>query len=220
MTLHRRRANLAAQWPTIIWLAIVWVLLWGEVSWGNIVAGLIIALIITLVMPLPAIAFHGKVRPLALLALLVRFASDLVIASVQVSLQAFRFGHTPRGAVVGVRLRSSSDLYLTLVAELSTLVPGSLVIEAHRLTGMLYLHVLDLDSYGGVDKVRADVHALEARLLRALASDEELEAAGVAKTRRGQRILDAQRDEQRALEARTDETGGSQPHDTITKEQP
>ena len=223
MTLHRRRANLAAQWPTMVWLAVVWVLLWGEVSWGNVVAGLIIALIITLVMPLPVIAFHGRVRPLALLALFVRFASDLVIASVQVSLQAFRFGHTPRGAVVGVRLRSSSDLYLTLVAELSTLVPGSLVIEAHRLTGMLYLHVLDLDSYGGVDKVRDDVHALEARVLRALASDEELAAAGVAKTRRGQRLLDAQRDAERdaqRAEARAEESGGSGPHDTLTKEQP
>ena len=217
--MHRRRANLAAQWPTIIWLAIVWVLLWGEVSWGNIVAGLAIALIITVVMPLPAIAFHGRVRPLSLLALLLRFAVDLVIASVQVSLQAFRFGHTPRGAVVGVRLRSSSDLYLTLVAELSTLVPGSLVIEAHRLTGMLYLHVLDLDSYGGVDKVRDDVHALEARVLRALASEEELEAAGVARTRRGQRVLDAQRDERRAQDDRADEAG-SAPHGTTTKEQP
>ena len=218
MTLHRRRANLAAQWPTIVWLAIVWVMLWGDVSWGNIVAGLAIAVIITLVMPLPAIAFHGTVRPLALLALLLRFATDLVVASVQVSLQAFRFGHTPRGAVVGVRLRSSSDLYLTLVAELSTLVPGSLVIEAHRLTGMLYLHVLDLDSYGGVDKVRDDVHALEARVLRALASEEELEAAGVARTRRGQRLLDAQRDERRAQEARADEAG-SGAHGTTTKEQ-
>ena len=220
MTLHRRRANLAAQWPTILWLAVVWVLLWGDVSWGNIIAGLILAVTITLVLPLPAIAFHGTVRPLALLALLGRFVVDLVVASIQVSVQAFRFSHTPRGAVVGVRLRSSSDLYLTLVAELSTLVPGSLVIEAHRLTGMLYLHVLDLDSYGGVDKVRDDVHALEARVLRALASDEELEAAGLAKTRRGQAVLDARRDEERALAARTDDSTGPASHDTTTKEQP
>lgn len=223
MTLHRRRPNLAAQWPTILWLAVVWVLLWGDVSWGNIIAGLLIAVTITVVLPLPAIAFHGTVRPLALLALLVRFVTDLVVASIQVSVQAFRFGHTPRGAVVGVRLRSSSDLYLTLVAELSTLVPGSLVIEAHRLTGMLYLHVLDLDSYGGIDKVRDDVHALEARVLRALASEEELEAAGVAKTRRGQRVLDDQRDADRALAARAG--GPTDPSDppadgTTTKEQP
>ena len=232
MTLHRRRANLAAQWPTVLWLAVVWVLLWGDVSWGNIIAGAIIALIITVVLPLPAIAFHGTVRPLALAALFGRFVADLVVASVQVSLQAFRFGHTPRGAVVGVRLRSSSDLYLTLVAELSTLVPGSLVIEAHRLTGMLYLHVLDLESYGGVDKVRDDVHALEARVLRALASEEELEVAGVAKTRRGQAALDALRTEDQALAAPVDDPARPRPHGTAidaptdastddpTKEQP
>lgn len=225
MTLHRRR-HLTTQWPTILWLAAVWVLLWGDVSWGNILAGLIIAVIVTLVLPLPAIAFRGTVRPLSLLALFGRFAADLVVASIQVSVQAFRFGHTPRGAVVGVHLRSSSDLYLTLVAELSTLVPGSLVIEAHRLTGMLYLHVLDLDSYGGVDKVRDDVHALEARVLRALASVEELERAGVARTRRGQRVLDAERDAEREAErglaaahpaGDRDEQG---PGDRTTKEQP
>lgn len=192
MTLHRRRTKLAAQWPTILWLALVWVLLWGDISWGNIIAGLALAVVVTLVMPLPTIGFHGRVRPLGVLALFLRFAVDLVIASVQVSMQAFRFGHTPRGAVVGVRLKSSSDLYLTIIAELSSLVPGSLVIEAHRLTGMLYLHVLDLESYGGVDKVRDDVHALEMRVLRAMASDDELAKAGVARTRRGQRQLDAQ----------------------------
>ena len=221
MMMHRRRPNLAAQWPTILWLAVVWVLLWGDVTWGNIVAGVIIAVIITLVMPLPAIAFHGTVRPLGVLALLGRFVVDLVMASIQVSVQAFRFKHTPRGAVVGVRLRSSSDLYLTLVAELSTLVPGSLVIEAHRLTGMLYLHVLDLESYGGVDKVRDDVHALEARVLRALASDEELAVAGVARTRRGQQALDAERDAQRDRDARPgvlpDDAPSPPPHGT-TKE--
>lgn len=214
--MHRRRPKLAAQWPTILWLAVVWVLLWGDVSWGNIIAGLVIAVIVAVVMPLPPIAFHGRVRPLGILALFVRFAADLVVASIQVSVQAFRFGHTPRGAVVGVRLRSSSDLYLTLVAELSTLVPGSLVIEAHRLTGMLYLHVLDLESYGGVDKVRDDVHALEARVLRALASDEELAVAGVARTRRGQKVLDAQRDADRAAARAAGASAG--PHDSTTKE--
>ena len=218
MMAHRRRASLASQWPTIAWLALVWVLLWGDVSWGNIIAGTVIAVIVTLVMPLPAIAFHGTVRPLAVIALLLRFVADLVVASIQVSMQAFRFGHTPRGAVVGVRLRSSSDLYLTLVAELSTLVPGSLVIEAHRLTGMLYLHVLDLDSYGGVEKVRDDVHALEARVLRALASDDELKAAGLAKTRRGQKVLDAERDARRALDDATT-PAGSTPPDSPKKEQ-
>lgn len=60
-----------------------------------------------------------------------------------------------------------------------SLVPGSLVVEAHRLTGMLYLHVLDLDRSGGVEAVRADVLAQEERLLRALASPQEQAAAGM-----------------------------------------
>jgi multicomponent Na+:H+ antiporter subunit E len=68
---------------------------------------------------------------------------------------------------------------MTITAELSSLVPGSLVIEAHRLTGMLYLHVLDLDAAGGADKVRQDTLDLEARVLRAFASNEELQAAGL-----------------------------------------
>jgi multicomponent Na+:H+ antiporter subunit E len=143
-----------------------------------------VAVLVTVVMPLPAIDFHGRVRPLAVGHLFLRFVLDLVVASVQVSVEAFRFGRTPRGAVVGVRLRSSSDLYLTLVAELSSLVPGSLVIEANRLTGMLYLHVLNLEAYGGAEKVRDDVHALEERVMRALASDEELLRAGIARSPR------------------------------------
>lgn len=193
MTIHRRRRKLAEQWPTILWLAVVWVLLWGTLTWGNVLAGLGIALVVTVLMPLPTIDFHGRVRPLGILTLLLRFMWELVVASVEVSLYAFRFGTVPRGAVVGVKLRSSSDLYLTLVAEISSLVPGSLVIEAHRNTGMLYLHVLDIASYGGPEKVREHTLELEARVMRALASDEELARAGVATTRRGQGALDAER---------------------------
>ena len=193
MTIHRRRRKIAEQWPTVLWLAVVWVMLWGTLSWGNVLAGLGIALLVTVLMPLPTIDFHGRVRPLGILVLLLRFLWELVVASVEVSLYAFRFGKVPRGAVVGVKLRSSSDLYLTLVAEISSLVPGSLVIEAHRNTGMLYLHVLDIESYGGPDKVRQDTLELEARVMRALASDEELALAGVARTRRGQAALDAAR---------------------------
>jgi multicomponent Na+:H+ antiporter subunit E len=184
VSLHVRRRTtwrerLRHQWSAIVWLAVVWVLLWGSVTWGNILAGLLLGVLVVVLLPLPPLPFHGRVRPLRVLALLTRFGADLVVASFQVAWQAVRPGVQPRGAVVGVRLRNPSDIYLTVTAELSSLVPGSLVVEVHRLTGMLYLHVLDLEAYGGVDKVRADVLALEARVLRALASDAELEAAGL-----------------------------------------
>ncbi len=163
----------------VVWLTVVWVLLWGDLTWGNIAGGLIIGLMVTQLMPLPRIEFKGHVRVRYLIALITRFLADLISASFQVAIQAFKFGTTPRGAIIGVKLRSESDLYLTLTSELSCLVPGSIVIEADQVSGTLYLHILDLEQYGGEDKVRQDVWNLEARVMRALASRDELDRAGI-----------------------------------------
>ena len=179
MSLHPRRRRPQVQWASVALLTVVWVLLWGDISIANVLGGLAVGLLVTLLLPLPAVDFHGKVRPAALVYLFVRFVVDLARASVHVAVLALDLRKVPRGAVVGVQLRNHSDLYLTITAELSTLTPGSIVIEAHRLTGMLYLHVLDIDAYGGADKVRQDTLDLEERVLRAFASDVELEEAGL-----------------------------------------
>jgi len=179
MSLHPRRHKLRTQWATVAWLTVVWVFLWGDLSVGNVLAGLLIALAVTTGLRMAPIEFHGRIRPVGLLRLLVRFGTDLVKASFEVSLIALRPRYVPRGAVIGVQLRSHSDLYLTMTAELSSLVPGSLVVEAHRLTGMLYLHVLDVRQSGGIEAARQAVLDQEERVLRAFASDEELAAAGL-----------------------------------------
>ncbi|HEY8719139.1 Na+/H+ antiporter subunit E [Pengzhenrongella sp.] len=178
MSLHPRRRAAAIQWPTALWLTVVWVLLWGDLSVANVLAGLVIAVAVTVLLPLPPIASGGRLRPLGLVRLIAYFARDLVVASVQVGAAAFR-RRAPVSAVIGVRLRSSSDLYLTLTAELCSLVPGSIVVEAHRLTSTLYLHVLDVDTAGGVEAARTSVLDQEERVLRAIASNAQLEAAGL-----------------------------------------
>ncbi len=180
---HRRRRAVVAQWPAVPALALLWMLLWGGFTWANLLGGLAIGTVVVLAMPMPSIDFHGTVRPWRLVLLLARFHWDLVRASVQVATLAFDLGHTPRGAIIGVQLRSTNDLSMTLVAELSSLVPGSLVVEAHRLTGTLYLHVLDVDHAGGLDRVRADTRALEARVLRTIATTTDLEAVGLREPR-------------------------------------
>ena len=182
MSLHPRRRVVATQGLTIGWLTVVWVLLWGDLSVGNVLAGIGVALAVAAALPLPAIASGGRLRPIGFVALLAHFARDLVVASVQVALLAFR-RRAPSSAVIGVRLRSSSDLYLTLTAELCSLVPGSLVVEAHRLTRTLYLHVLDVDTAGGVEAARQSVRDQEERVLRAFASDAQLAAAGLGARR-------------------------------------
>jgi len=180
MSLHPRRSRLRTQWGTVLWLAVVWVFLWGDLSLANVLAGLVLGLLVTLGLRMVPIDFHGRVHPLGLLRLLAVFAVDVVRASFEVSLIALRPRYVPHGAVIGVQLRSHSDLYLTMTAELCSLVPGSLVVEAHRLTGMLYLHVLDVHDDEGIEQARRAVLAQEERVLRAFAAPQELAAAGLA----------------------------------------
>ena len=179
MSLHPRRSGLRFQWLTVVWLAFVWVVLWGDVTWGNIVNGLLLGILVTTGLRMTRVDFHGRLHPWAFLVLVVRFLVDLVRASFEVSAVALRPRYTPRGAVICVQLRSHSDLYLTLTSELVSLVPGSIIVEAHRLTGRLYVHVLDVETAGGIEAARQSVLDQEARVLRALASREELEEAGL-----------------------------------------
>ncbi|WP_402463019.1 Na+/H+ antiporter subunit E [Isoptericola aurantiacus] len=182
--LGRRLHRFTWQWPAVVALTVVWVLLWGDLSWGNVVGGALLAALVVLVFPLPRIETRATLRPLALAALMRRFVTDLVVASFEVAWMALRPGPLPRGAVVEVRLRNPDDVFLTLTAVLSTLVPGSLVVEARRRTGQVFLHVLDIEHSGGPEAVRADVLDLEERVLRALAPADVLARCGLT-ARRG-----------------------------------
>ncbi|MGH8828286.1 MAG: Na+/H+ antiporter subunit E, partial [Jiangellaceae bacterium] len=134
---RRERQRRGFQWPVALMLTVVWMLLWGDLSIANAVSGLLISTVIIMVFPLPPIVFTGRIHPIGLAVLAGRFAADLVTASFQVAGLALRLGTQPRNAVVGVQLYSRSDLYLTITAELLSLVPGSLVVEANRATSTL-----------------------------------------------------------------------------------
>lgn len=169
----------------IVWLTLVWVLLWGEVTVANVAAGILVAVVVTMALPLPAVPFAGRPSLLGVLRLLGRLMVDIVVASIHVSAVALRFGKAPHGGVIRVELRSTSDLYLTLTADLCSVVPGSLIVEAHRRTGTLYVHNLDLGGPDGVEQARRHVLEQEARVLYALASPAEIALAGLPPRRFG-----------------------------------
>ncbi|WP_422770738.1 Na+/H+ antiporter subunit E [Plantactinospora sp. WMMC1484] len=159
---------------TVGWLAGFWSLLWGEFTWGNLVGGALVAVVILVFLPLPRVTFGGRLRPLALAELAGRFVVELIVASVQVGWVALRPGRPPRNAIVAVQLRVRSDLNLALTAEVLSLVPGSLIVEADRETGTLYLHVLDVRGAEDLARNRDRVLALEARIVRSVGSAAEL----------------------------------------------
>jgi multicomponent Na+:H+ antiporter subunit E len=172
---HRRWPR--ASWGMLAWLTAVWVLLWGDITVANAVAGLGVALLVTTVAPLPHAPFDGRFRPWGVARLVVRFVGDVLVASAQISWMAL-LRRQPRGAVIRVRLRGHSDSYLAATAGMTSLVPGSIVVEAHRLTGTLYIHVFDVELAGGLEAAHRTVLAQEERILRAFASNDQLVDAG------------------------------------------
>jgi multicomponent Na+:H+ antiporter subunit E len=155
----------------LAWLTVVWTALWGDVSLLTVVYGVLVALAVCLVFPLPRIGLRLHVRVVPLLWLVVRFLGDVVAASVQVAWTTLQLRRQPRNAVIEVQLRTPSDFVLTVVAEMTSLVPGSLVVEARRSTHTLFLHVLDARDQAGVERMRRDVLALERRVVMAFGSD-------------------------------------------------
>ncbi len=156
------------QLPMLIWLTVIWTALWGDVSVTTVVSGFLVATIACLVFPLPPLRLDVRVRPLPLLWLVVCFAADVVRSSVQVARVVLRRQRPLQNAVIEVNLRTPSDIVLTIVAEMTCLIPGSLVVEARRSTHTLFLHVLDVTDLDGVERFRQSVLDQEARLVRAL----------------------------------------------------
>ena len=155
-------------------LMTVWVLLWGTLSVGNVIGGLLVAAVILAVFPLPPVRFRGRPRPLGILRFAARFLADLVVASVQLAWTAFRFGYVPRTAIIRVPLRVHSDLNLTLTGEAVSLVPGSLIVDTDQASTTLYVHFFDVSDRHAVERARAVVYEVEARIVRAVGSDAEL----------------------------------------------
>ncbi|QCW49994.1 Na+/H+ antiporter subunit E [Nocardioides dongxiaopingii] len=163
-----QRARRHVQWPMVLWLTLVWWVLWGTWSAMSLVGGVLVATAALLLFPLPPLDLDVRVRPIGTLVLVGRFLVDVVTASLQVAWTVLRPPRDLRNALVRVPLRSESDLVLVMVAELVSLVPGTVVVEVHRSSFTLYLHVLDVREPADVEPVRERVWAQEARVLRAL----------------------------------------------------
>lgn len=164
-----QRARRHVQWQMVLWLTLVWWVLWGTWSLMSLVGGALISTSLLLLFPLPPLDLAIRIRPWGVVVLVARFLWDVVVASLQVAAAVLRPRPDLRNAIVKVPLHTDSDLVLVLVAELVSLVPGTVVVEVRRSTSTLYLHVLDLTSPEQAEDVRRTVWAQEKRVLDALA---------------------------------------------------
>ncbi|GAB3207328.1 Na+/H+ antiporter subunit E [Marinactinospora thermotolerans] len=169
-----RLGRVYVQVPSLIAMTVVWALLFGELSVGVVLSGLLVSLAIVLIFPLPPVDPGLRLRPWPFLVFLGRFATDLITASVKVVGQAFAFGRLPRSSVIGVPLRSRSDLLLTMTAVTLSVIPGSVIVEVRYATSTLFVHVLGAADPAAAEAARRDVWALEERITRAFGTREDL----------------------------------------------
>ena len=179
MTDAARPGPLRRAWqhlPLIVGLVVLWMLLWGEISWLSGLSGIVIAVGVTRVFYLPAVVLSGRFHPGWAVVFVLRFAGAVVASSVLVSAQAFRPGRLPANAIIEVPLRTRSDFVMSVTAIAISLVPGTLVLEIDRERGLLFLHVLAAGDADGVEKARRDALRLEASIIRAIGSRDDVAA--------------------------------------------
>ena len=93
----------------------------------------------------------------------------------RVFLLAFHRKVDLKAGIIRIDLITDNDLYQVQVAEMISLVPGTVVVEVVRHPRRLYLHAIDLhgdDPIGRVQKMAVDV---ESRGVRAFGSRQEIE---------------------------------------------
>ena len=150
----------------LCWLILVWILLWGSLSAANILSGLAIALLITLLLPLPAVPVEGRVHPLSLLRLIATVGYYLVLSSAQIAFLAIKPGPPPLSAVLRAHLAVKSDLVLALAVNIFNLIPGTIVLEIDPTRRMLYMHVIDVGNDRAVDRFYRQVAEVERMLVK------------------------------------------------------
>ncbi len=156
------------------WLVVMWLLLWGQVTVANVGTGALVAAgVVWAFPPAPERDDPLKVRVLPALSLVGWFLWALVVSNVAVAREVVMPASRTqiRPGIVACALRTRSGRLATVIANLITLTPGTLTVEARGRPAVLFVHVL---SYEDLASVRADVDDLERRVVRAFGTDEDL----------------------------------------------
>ena len=163
------------QLPFFLWLIALWMLLWGQFTWTAFLTGLVAAVVVARVFRLPPVELSGRVNLWYGAMFVLRFLVALVEGSLTVAAQVLDWRRQPGTAIVAVPLRVDDDLIMTHVAVTTSLIPGSLVVDADRERRILYLHVIGVRSARDVEKQRQSAWDWERRIVLAVGSRAQVE---------------------------------------------
>ncbi|MHA6513606.1 Na+/H+ antiporter subunit E [Tessaracoccus sp. Z1128] len=161
---------------SVFGMAAVWVLMWGSVAPLILISGAALGWVIGVAFPLPPIFWQGRFRPLGFTSLTWHLLADLVVSSLRLVRLAFEKEVNLHAGIVRVDLHTDDDLYQVQVAEILSLVPGTVVVEVVREPRRLYVHALELVDDASLERVQRMTTAVESRVVRSFGSDQEIAA--------------------------------------------
>lgn len=149
------------------WLTVLWVVLWRDPSPANLLSGLALAGLVSVLVPTDS---RHRVRPLPLLRFVAFFLRELVAANFVLAREVVTPANRIHTGIIAVPLPGFSDLVVTIVANATSLTPGTLTLEVARdPEPVLYIHVLHLHDH---ETARSDVLDLAARVAAAFPQRE------------------------------------------------
>lgn len=147
-------------------LALTWAAMTGEVTEASIFTGFLLGyMILYFVQDLLGLSLKTlKIRPVA--GLVAFFLRDLVAANLRVAYDVVTPKHRMRPGVIALPLDAQTDEEITLLANLITLTPGTLILDVSPDRRRLFIHVMYLDKPEDVRREIKD--GLERRLLKVM----------------------------------------------------
>jgi multicomponent Na+:H+ antiporter subunit E len=144
-------------------LALTWAAASGEFTVGNLVLGFVASYAILAFAQRVTGGSAYFVKVPRLLRLVVVFLWELLVASLRVAHDVVTPTHYARPGVIAVPLDASTDLEITVLANLISLTPGTLSLDVSPDRRVLYIHAMFVDD---PDEVRRQIKdGFERRLL-------------------------------------------------------
>ncbi len=168
--------DVGLQLPFLAWLIVLWMLLWGQFTVLAFLSGLVVAVFVTRVFRLPTVELSGRINVWFAFLFVIQFLFAMLRGAISVTAQVFDFRRQPGAAIIAVPLKYGDDLVMTHVSVVSSLIPGSLIVEADRDRQILYLHVIGVRDMDDVEAQRANVLRWERRVVRALGAPAQYRA--------------------------------------------
>lgn len=166
-------ALLRSRLPILVVMVLAWIALWADLSVANLASGTVVAVGVVLVFsdrrdrPAPA-----TFRPVAVVRFGLWFLGALVRSSILLAWEVVTPRNTIAEGIIAVPVRGISDELTVLVANVVSLIPGTVTLEARSGEDVIYVHVLHLHD---VAEVHAEVLHIEELATRAFGSRRSVE---------------------------------------------